>query len=193
MTSYEKQALWGFLWANKINRYIPWNDLRLLVPEIASHGTLVVDRTMKELGFKRKIRGRTKLPLSDDDFEYRARLCDEWLEAWPTPEAWLERGPVFSDEMFCTNQPYFRRYITIHDCEDRATFELLRTQSYHGWMFWGCFQGKTRGPCFVWPKGEGGITAEKYCNYILPLVQRFLNSLPVRTVFQHDNAPPSHG
>ncbi len=55
-------------------------------------------------------------------------------------------------------------------------------------MFWGSFTGRKKGPCFFWEKDMGSINSEKYCQYILPLVEAYLRPY-VDPWFQHDNAP----
>jgi transposase len=56
-------------------------------------------------------------------------------------------------------------------------------------MIWAEFGGKKKGCCFVWPKEYGGINAEKYIQYVLPLVQQFFIENPELQLFQQDNAP----
>src|SRR6185437_2649035 len=82
----------------------------------------------------------------------------------------------------------WKKWITIHDTEDPKTWALLRRKP-HGWMIWEQFVGRRKGPGFFWEKEYGGITAEKYIHYILPLVQQFLSENPEITIFQQDNAP----
>jgi len=50
-------------------------------------------------------------------------------------------------------------------------------------MLWEQFAGRRKGPGFFWEKKYGGITAEKYIHYILPLVHQFLTENPEITVF----------
>ena len=60
-------------------------------------------------------------------------------------------------------------------------------------MFWGCFSGSEKGPCVFWEKDWGNITAESYCQHVLPHVVQYMNSsLESRgrqLVYMHDNAP----
>lgn len=81
----------------------------------------------------------------------------------------------------------WKRWITLYDTEDPESWAILRQQG-HGWMFWGSFTGRNKGPCLFWEKELGSIDAGKYCQYILPLVQDYVR--PYSNVwFQHDNAP----
>ncbi|KAL2018279.1 hypothetical protein VTK56DRAFT_983 [Thermocarpiscus australiensis] len=54
-------------------------------------------------------------------------------------------------------------------------------------MFWGSFAGGIKGPSFFWEKEYGGITAEKYQQFIVPLVYTFCEENG-GMVFQQDNA-----
>jgi transposase len=97
---------------------------------------------------------------------------------------------LFSDETWATNSHMWKQWITIHDVEDPEAWALLR-QKPHGWMFWGSFAGGIKGPCFVWEKEYGGITAEKYQRFIIPLVHTFYEEQREEgrdLVFQQDNA-----
>ncbi|KAI0543550.1 hypothetical protein F4679DRAFT_568239 [Xylaria curta] len=137
LTNTQKHALLQFLYAHDHHREIPWRDLRLLVPEIASFGEVSMSRIMTDLGFKRRKRGTTRLDLLDEDHRARAAFAADCLRRWPTLEAWMNYGPIFSDETYATTKPVHDRWITVHDCEDPMTFELLRTQDFNAWMFWG--------------------------------------------------------
>lgn len=96
---------------------------------------------------------------------------------------------IFSDETWATNDPMWKKWITIHDTEDPEAFALLRRKP-HGWMFWGCFAGGSKGPGFIWEKSWGGISAHKYIFFILPMVRAFdREALDGRGLFQQDNAP----
>ena len=66
---------------------------------------------------------------------------------------------------------------------------LLR-RNPQGWMYAGMFAGARKGPGHFWEKEWGGITAQKYIFYFLPLVRGFFNeNQPHLTTFQQDNAP----
>lgn len=166
-------------------RDIPWADLRFFVPGFESCGYLAICSAMRELGYKRKIK-RRRIYRSTRNKRERVLLCRWALTRWPNPEDWLEGPILFSDETWATNDPQWKQWVTIHDFEDPDAFALLRRHP-KGWMFWGSFAGGVKGPAFIWEKGYGGITAEKYIQHILPLVDEFVYQNPA-TIFQHDNA-----
>ena len=56
------------------------------------------------------------------------------------------------------------------------------------WMFWGSFFGRQKGPCLFWEKSWGSITAQKYCERIVPLVIPCIEVNP-GLQFMQDNAP----
>lgn len=85
----------------------------------------------------------------------------------------------------------WKRWITVHDTEDPRTWALLRQKPY-GWMFWGCFAGRHRGPGFFWEKGYSSINAEKYQRFVLPLVWQFWEPYGCEFAFQQDNASAHH-
>lgn len=84
----------------------------------------------------------------------------------------------------------FRQWITIHNVESQDTWSLLRRKPT-GWMFASVFAGRQKGPGHFWEKEWGGITAEKYQRYFLPLVHQFYYGTynPPASSFMHDNAP----
>lgn len=80
----------------------------------------------------------------------------------------------------------WKQWVTLDEDDDPTNFALARRKP-HGWMFWGSFAGRRKGPCFFWEKEFGGITTQKYVFFILPMVAAFC--WEYHLVFQHDNAP----
>jgi transposase len=81
-----------------------------------------------------------------------------------------------------------QRFVTIYDFEDPETFALVKEKGY-GWMFWGSFGGRMKGPTHFWPCGTK-VDAPEYCRYIIPAVFDWLETFgrpPM--LFQQDNAP----
>ncbi|KAK9769256.1 putative Tc1-like transposase DDE domain-containing protein [Seiridium cardinale] len=189
LTPEEKQQLIQWIYNCEPNRYQTWNDIRYIVPGLDQYGETVLYRTLSDMGFRREVRQQRKLPLSCRDEEFRCENCEDWLAAWPNPWDWVERGPVFSDETYGTTDPCFKQWFTCHRLEDPRDHWYRKTQEYHGWMFWGCIRGRHKGPCYIWPKGEGKINSFKYSTRILPLVRNFMDEFPDEPVFQHDGAP----
>ena len=56
-------------------------------------------------------------------------------------------------------------------------------------MLWGSFFGRHKGPCPIWEKEWGHITAASYCEKLVPLIDSVVLREPDIEVMQ-DNAPP---
>ncbi|KAL8335162.1 hypothetical protein RB598_009381 [Gaeumannomyces tritici] len=189
-TDEQIRALKEFLHEDPRHRQIPWADLRYLVPGFEDWGRTAMHSLLYSLHYKRMQQG-VKLPLSPRVRQLRLRFAHWALERWPTEEHWIQSGVgpfLWSDEVWYFNRPLKgQRYITIHNCEDPATFALVK-QKGHGFMFWGSFAGKVKGPTFFWPD-KTSIDASEYCRRILPLVFSWLEAQACRPLyFQQDNA-----
>lgn len=55
-------------------------------------------------------------------------------------------------------------------------------------MFWGSFYGREKGPSLIWRKEWGRITAARYSERVLPLIENVVSRVPGLHVMQ-DNAP----
>jgi hypothetical protein len=181
----QKNELVEFLRADPLNRKLPWADLRYYIPGFELFGERAISTALESLGWKRSIRQR-QIQLTDKYNADRLAFAYEQLPLRPNPEDW--ENVLFSDETWATNNPMWKQWITIHDTEDTETWALIRTK-LHGWMFWGSFAGSRKGPSFFWEKEYGGITAEKYQRFIVPLVHIFCEEFE-DMVFQQDNAAP---
>ncbi|RYP72527.1 hypothetical protein DL771_004167 [Monosporascus sp. 5C6A] len=172
------------------HRKIAWNHLPFYVPGLERYGEDAINSAMKSLGYSRIIR-RRQVKLTAQQKKARKRFAERWLQLKPNPEDWLETSPVpilFTDETWAYTNGNFKQWFTIHVCEDPSDFDLLRIKG-HGWMFWGSMCGRQKGPCFIWPKEYGGITAEKYIEYILPLIVQWRDGGRPTMILQQDNAP----
>ncbi len=181
----DKERIKAWLLEDFQHRKIPWADLRFyLPPDLTIYSEWALTSALHDLGFARKIRKR-RYRQSIKSKRERVEFARAQLALRPNPENW--ENIIFSDETWATTKPMQKSWLTIHDCEDLDTFALIRSKP-HGWMFWGQFAGRQKGPCFFWEKEWGGISAHKYIFFILPLVTRFYreNNLDI---FQQDNAP----
>jgi len=59
-------------------------------------------------------------------------------------------------------------------------------------MFWGSFNGTTKGPYLFWEKEWGTINQESYCGRVVPLIDRWLRMNPSLQLMQ-DGAPGHTG
>ena len=55
-------------------------------------------------------------------------------------------------------------------------------------MFWGSFFGNQKGPYLFWEKEWGTMTAERFCERIVPLLSTFKREYPYIVIMQ-DGAP----
>jgi hypothetical protein len=55
-------------------------------------------------------------------------------------------------------------------------------------MFWGYFNGSTKGPCVFWEKDWGYISSTTYMERIVPIVHRWIRMNPGLS-FMQDSAP----
>lgn len=187
--SPEKNALVEFLRTDPLHRKLPWADLRYYIPGFELYGQRAIATALRSLGYSRKIRPR-RIQLTDRHKADRLAFAYEQLALRPRPEDW-ERV-LFSDETWATNNPMWKQWITLHDVEDLESWALIRAKP-HGWMFWGSFAGGIKGPSFFWEKEYGGISADKYQRFIVPLVHIFYEEFGDQNdglIFQQDNASP---
>lgn len=167
-------------------RVIPWLDMPfVLLPPFNLYGPDAITTAFRKEGFKRTTRPR-RIYLSETHKVSRVQFAMEQLNLQPNPEDW--ESVIFSDETWATNM--FRQWITLHANENREDYALMRRRPA-GWMFAGMFAGAQKGPGLFWEKEWGGITAEKYQRWFLPLVEHFYHDsvTPPASIFQKDNAP----
>jgi transposase len=188
-----RQQLRDFL-ANEqeISRKVAWNDLRYLIPGFEIYGDRAIHTALKDMGYQRRKRHKS-LRLTASTRAKRRDFCSEWLEKLgEDPDTWEQHFDMaFSDETWAnTGTPKWAQWITIHSLEDPENWKVIR-QKGHGWMFWGCFSGLRKGPCYIWPKEYGGIDQHKYQEHVVPLIQRWYEELGAfgQMPFVQDGAP----
>lgn len=140
----QKEILRHYLEADSLFRELPWGDLKYYIPGFELFGETAIFRALRSMGYSRKKPPR-KIELTYQHRAARLAFAYEQLALRPNPEDWEK--VIFSDETWATNNPMWKRWITVHDTEDPRTWALLR-QKPHGWMFWGCFAGRHKGPGF---------------------------------------------
>jgi transposase len=122
--------------------------------------------------------------LSEASKHKRLKFAEDHI-TW-TIEQWF--SILWSDETWVNG--YHRKiWVTRkagEEHEDSCLFS--KQQRRRGWMFWGCFSGRKKGPCLFWEKSWKSINSERYCKHILPLIERYTTLHPYLS-FMQDNAP----
>jgi hypothetical protein len=139
-------------------------------------------------GFRRRI-ARAKPPISKKNRCLRLAWAHEHL-SW-SREQWYTI--LWTNETWVKGGRHKRIYITCRLGEALdPTCIVERVRSYTGWMFWGCFNGLTKGPCVFWEKTWGHITMDTYIDHIVPVIDDWIRQNPNLQLMQ-DNAPGHHG
>ncbi len=139
---------------------------RLLYLQLALHfnwGVDAVQGCLERAGYKRYV-ARAKPPLSEANKRARIRWAEEHLN-W-TREQWFLI--LWIDETWVNGGRYTKIYVTrLSDEELDPTCVIDKVSKAKGWMFWGCFNGITKGPSLFWEKDWGSIRQKTYCEYIV--------------------------
>ncbi|KAK4641472.1 hypothetical protein QC761_0074400 [Podospora bellae-mahoneyi] len=172
-----------------IARKLSWANLRLYIGGFGHWGDHAFTRAMLEAGFERRVQPR-RIRLTVEHRQTRLAFAREQWALRPRPEDW--EVVLFSDETWATNNPIWKRWLTIHDSKDIEDWTTIR-QKPHGWMFWSMICGSENAGSFVWEKEYGGINSEKYQRYIVPIINGYITrkrEQGTSIVFQQDNASP---
>lgn len=180
----QKDALREWIRSDRSHRFTSWSDFRLLLPPQLSAGEKALRKALHSLGFQRKARKRM-IKRSGANKRERVQWCQIMSRLRPRPENW--ENVLVCDETWATNDPMWKQWVTLDNDDDPKDFALAKRKP-HGWMLWGSFAGGRKGPCFIWEKEFGGVTAHKYIFFILPIVAAFSREHQ-NIVFQQDNAP----
>lgn len=166
----------------KTKRLLTYTALREVSPALAAYSSRALRNAMYDAGFRRVIQP-TGLPLSPKTRQARLEFALRWSHLLPSDWAtW-----IWSDETWVNGLCSGRRWVTIGPGEDAQEFAAARFKP-HGWMFWACFAGTTKGPSLIWEKKWGKINSASYQQRVLPLLQAFWQTTPSYTI-QQDNAP----
>src|SRR5207247_2620495 len=96
---------------------------------------------------------------------------------------------LWTDETWVTGGPYRNVYVTrTKDEELEPTCVYKKVRKKKGWIFWGCFAGKVKGPCLFWEKEWGSIDQKTYCERTVPLIHGWIRMNPHLQLMQ-DGAP----
>ncbi|KAL3424953.1 hypothetical protein PVAG01_04234 [Phlyctema vagabunda] len=131
-----------FISLSKKNRRLPLWRLAIEL-EWEGIGVSAIKSALRRIGYKRYVALR-KPPISEKNARLRLKFALEYVN-W-TDEQWDEI--LWSDETWVTPGSYRKTYVTRN--KDEAldpTCILERERKKKGWMFWGCFSGKSgKGP-----------------------------------------------
>lgn len=135
-------------------------------------------------GYRRYV-ARQKPPLSEANRKKRLEWAREHVH-W-TYDQWCLI--LWSDESWVTEGRHRKMWVTRRAGEElEPTCIVDKIQKRKGWMFWGCFNGTTKGPSLFWEKEWGSINSESYCERILPLIHGWIRLNP-GLLFMQDSAP----
>jgi DDE superfamily endonuclease len=90
---------------------------------------------------------------------------------------------------------HIRTWVTRRRGEEwDPTCIVERYQRRAGWMFWGSFAGKTKGPGVFWEKDWGTMNSESYREHVVPLIEGWIrlrrqNNWAEELILMQDNAP----
>lgn len=147
-------------------------------------GRDAIRRELNRRGYSRRIALR-KPPLDERTKVIRLEWAREHLH-WSEEQWWKI---LWSDETWVTGGTHRKVWITRRPGEELHPHCIIpKVQRKAGWMFWGCFAGKTKGPSLFWEKEWGTIGSESYIQHIIPLVEGWIKMNP-GLVFMQDNAP----
>ncbi|KAK4196960.1 hypothetical protein QBC40DRAFT_158910, partial [Triangularia verruculosa] len=161
-TDEEKDHITRSLNDDHIARKLTWLDLRYYISGFEHWLDKAFTIAMRAAGFDRKVPPR-RIQLTPAHKAARLAFAREQLALRPRPEDW--EHVAFSDETWATNNPMWKRWLTVHEFEDIEAWATIRRKP-QGWMFWGMICGAVKAGSFVWEKEYGGINSEKYQRYI---------------------------
>jgi transposase len=174
--------------ASKANRRCRWDQIpRKLGLDI---GYYAVRYTLRKAGFSCRL-ARRKPPISERNREARLAFALEHRD-W-TSEQW--NSVLWTDETWQIGGRHTRTWVTRRRGEEwDPTCIIERFQRRVGWMFWGSFADKTKGPALFWEKEWGTITLASYRERIVPLLHEWIHQRRQRNwaeelTLMQDNAP----
>ena len=152
-------------------------------------GMWAIKNTLYRLGFRRRV-ARKKPPITETNRKKRLAWAQEHLD-W-SPEQWAKI--LWTDETWVTGGPHTKQYVTRRVGEEwDPTCIVEKMQRKRGWMFWGCFSGRGKGPGFFWEKDWGTIKKETYCQHTVPVIDGWIrlqqSEVGESLVLMQDGAP----
>lgn len=185
--SAEVEELIEYVTASEENRQKSYHELAAEFQEYWPHldvGFQSIKYALRSAGFSR--RKALKKPRIDADCaEKRLRFALEHRH-W-TEEQWMQ--VLWTDETWVGAGLHKRVYVTVRKGE-QLNPDCIMTAYRHkvAWMFWGSFNGTTKGPHLFWERADWGtITGQTYNERIVPLIHGWLTMNP-DLLFMQDNA-----
>lgn len=168
---------------SKANRRASWMQIPILMGLNVSY--YCVRTALRNAGFSRRV-ARRKPPISEKN--RRARLAWAIEHVGWTMEQW--KKILWSDETWVNGDRHTKTYVTRRAGEEwDPTCIVERWQRRKGWMFWGCFHGRIKGPGLFWEKEWGSINEESYRAHIVPLIDGWIHlHADQELIFMQDGA-----
>jgi hypothetical protein len=174
-----RQQLKEWLLESPTRRNILWPEIPIILGW--NYGERAIKSAMLALSYKRRVKRRR--PFLTFTAQVKRLRYTTIHRPWRFHE-W--QSILFIDETWVRGRSHGQRFITIADGEELDY--ISTTEKKTSWMFWGSILGTRKGPCLVWEKSWGSITADSYQEHIVPLVHEFMILNPGCT-FMQDNAP----
>ena len=153
LSQTQSEELIQFITSSRTGRRLSYKKLAAIFNDqwgISEHS---IRTTLSNAGFHRRI-ARLKPPLSEANRQKRLAYAYEHVD-W-TKEQW---DTIFwTDETWVTGGRHTRTWVTRRVGEEwNETCIVDKYPKKSGWMFWGGFNGQTKGPCLFWEKEWGTI------------------------------------
>jgi hypothetical protein len=135
-----------------------WSEVAATIFD-GKYGLYIIRNALCRLGYKRYV-ACSKPLLTEATKRRRLEFAQQYI-IW-TYEQW--RLIFWSDETWIKGGHHTKVYVTRRKDEElEEDCVLEKYQKKRGWMFWGCFNGGTKGPGVFWEKDWGTIGQETYC------------------------------
>jgi transposase len=183
LTAAETEKLIAFVCGSKEGRQTPWNELPAKLGFRCSE--YAIRTALRNAGFERHIARRK--PYSDEKVKQaRKDFC---------AEARFGQRSNGNTSFLAARRGSMEERIAVHALLDVPVKSLTKrvvdpVPKKKGWMFWGCLGVGGKGPGIFWEKDWGTVSAESYCEHIIPIVDGWfrLTAIPSH-IFMQDNAP----
>jgi transposase len=186
MSQAQVEELVEFVCASQYNRRMSYQKLAEVIGFGVKKGA--IRTALEKEGFHRRL-ARRKPPISETNRKIRLAWAQAHIN-WTT-EMWFQI--LWSDETWITGGRHTRTWVTRRPGEELdPTCIVEKVSKKKGWMFWGCFHGRTQGPGIFWEKDWGTINKESYCDHTVPVIHGYLEMMRRQQVylqFMQDGAP----